>query len=110
MGRQLFSISTEGSDRSISKVWAEDEFLNTFSPEYEKHDWGYVLDFDGSEHYFNELDAKKRILQLIEKSIEIADEDIEDCLNEIEELKKIKIELTAKKLNLKKEIESSDLN
>ena len=29
--------------------------------------------------------------QLIEKSIEIADEDIEDCLNEIEELKRLRL-------------------
>lgn len=105
MSKQLYSISTEGSDRSISKVWTEDEFLNTFSPEYEKHDWGYELDYDSSEYYFNELDAKKRILQLIEMSIELADQDIADCLNEIEEIKQIKDELIVKKLNLKKEIE-----
>ena len=106
MNRQLFSISKENSEYTILKTWLEDDFLNTFSPEYDEHEWGYSLWFDESEHYFNELDAKKRILTFIEKSIEIADGDIVECFNEIEELKKIKIELTAKKLNLKKEIEN----
>lgn len=106
MSRQLFSIYLNDPNHVIYTSWTVDEFFSAFSPEYNTHDWGFSLDINECEYYFNELDAKKRILGLLENSIQIADEDIEECFSEIQEIKQIKEDLITKKLKLQKEIEN----